>query len=195
MSTEAEILTKNLLRGIKSILKRREYNVVNEERFEHYIDLICELEKDTTQEMYASISLEEKVGVSVLRDYVKRFEQRKEEKGEENVKGLLVASNRFTHYARREAKEQDIWIITSKDPRFDIFTHDLVPEHIICPEEELKELLEKYNIKRRHLPKIFASDPAVKAVGAKPGEVVKIFRHSDVAGESIAYRLVVRRES
>ena len=76
-----------------------------------------------------------------------------------------------------------------------LFTHDLVPEHIICPEEELKELLEKYHIKRRHLPKIFASDPAVKAVGAKPGQVVKIFRHSVVAGKSIAYRLVVRRES
>ncbi len=171
MSTEVEIIIKNLLRGIKSILTRREYKVTNEERFEHYIDMICELETDATQEMFASISLEEKVGVSVLRDYVKRFEQRKEEKGEENVKGLLVASNRFTHYARREAKGQGIWIITSKDPRFDIFTHELVPEHIICPEEELKELLEKYSIKRRHLPKIFASDPAVKAVGAKPGDM------------------------
>ncbi len=195
MSTEVEIIIKNLLRGIKSILKRRGYKVITEERFEHYIDMICELEKDASQEMFAAISLEEKVGVAVLRDYVKRFEQRKEEKGEENVKGLLVASNRFTHYARREAKEKGIWIITSKDPRFDIFTHDLVPEHIICPEEELKELLEKYNIMRRHLPKIFASDPAVKAVGAKPGQVVKIFRFSDVAGQSIAYRLVIRRES
>ncbi|MCG3252268.1 MAG: DNA-directed RNA polymerase subunit H [Candidatus Heimdallarchaeota archaeon] len=86
-------------------------------------------------------------------------------------------------------------MITSKDPRFDIFTHDLVPEHIICPDEELKELLEKYNIKRRHLPKIFASDPAVKAVGAKPGQVVKIFRESNIAGHSIAYRLVIRREN
>ncbi|NHJ31791.1 MAG: DNA-directed RNA polymerase subunit H [Asgard group archaeon] len=145
--------------------------------------------------MFASISLEEKVGVSVLRDYFKRLGQREEEKGEENVKGLLVASNRFTHYARREAKEKNIWIITSKDPRFDIFTHDLVPEHIICPEDELQELLEKFSIKRRHLPKILASDPAVKAVGAKPGQVVKIFRSSEVAGESIAYRLVVRRSN
>lgn len=193
MSTEDEILTRNLMRGIKSILKRRGYKVTNEERFENYIDLICELEKDPTKEMFASISLEEKVGVAVLRDYFKRLEQRVEEKGEEEVKGLLVASNRFTHYARREAKEKNIWIITSKDPRFDIFTHDLVPEHVICPEEELKELLEKYNIKRRHLPKILLSDPAVKAVGAKPGQVVKIFRHSEVAGQSIAYRLVVSR--
>ena len=59
--------------------------------------------------------------------------------------------------------------------------------------DKLKELLEKYSIKRRHLPKILASDPAVKAIGAKPGQVVKILRESDVAGQSTAYRLVVRR--
>ncbi|MGC9778651.1 MAG: DNA-directed RNA polymerase subunit H [Candidatus Heimdallarchaeota archaeon] len=143
--------------------------------------------------MFARISLEDKVGVAVLREYFKKLEEREEEKGKENVKGLLVASNRFTHYARREAKEKNIWIITSKDPRFDIFTHNLVPEHIICPEEELKELLEKYSIKRRHLPKILISDPAVKAIGAKPGQVVKIFRDSEIAGKSTAYRLVVRK--
>ena len=193
MSTDEEIKTNNLLRGIKSILKRREFVVVKEDRFEDYIDLICESEKDKTDEMFARISLEEKVGVAVLREYFKSLEVREEEKGKDNVKGLLVASNRFTHYARREAKEKNIWIITSKDPRFDIFTHNLVPEHIICPEEELKELLEKYSIKRKHLPKILISDPAVKAIGAKPGQVVKIFRDSNIAGKSIAYRLVVRK--
>ena len=152
------------------------------------------LETDSTQEMFARISLEDKVGVSVLRDYFKKLEDRIAERGgEENVKGLLVAYNRFTHYARREAKEKKIWIITSKDPRFDIFTHNLVPEHVICPDEELKELLLKYNIQRRQLPKILASDPAVKAIGAKPGQVVKIFRTSEISGETIAYRLVVRR--
>ncbi|NHK30155.1 MAG: DNA-directed RNA polymerase subunit H [Asgard group archaeon] len=145
--------------------------------------------------MFARISLEDKVGVSVLRDYFKKLDDRKEERGEDNVNGLLVASNRFTHYARREAKENNIWIITSKDPRFDIFTHDLVPEHIICPDDELKTLLDKFSIQRRHLPKILASDPAVKAIGAKPGQVVKILRDSRVAGESVAYRLVVRRAS
>lgn len=193
MSADEEIKTNNLLRGIKSILKRREFVVVKEDRFEDYIDLICESEEDKTIEMFARISLEDKVGVAVLREYFKKLEEREEEKGKENVKGLLVASNRFTHYARREAKEKNIWIITSKDPRFDIFTHNLVPEHIICPEEELKELLEKYSIKRRHLPKILISDPAVKAIGAKPGQVVKIFRDSEIAGKSTAYRLVVRK--
>ncbi|NHJ47853.1 MAG: DNA-directed RNA polymerase subunit H [Asgard group archaeon] len=195
MSASREIRIKNLLRGVKSILKRRKHKVVKEEEFEQYIDLICENETDSTKEIFARISLEDKVGVSVLREYFKKLDERKEENGEDNVKGLLVAFNRFTHYARREAKENNIWIITSKDPRFDIFTHDLVPEHVICPEDELKGLLEKFNIKRRHLPKILASDPAVKEIGAKPGQVVKIFRESEIAGESIAYRLVVIRAS
>ena len=193
MSINEEVKIKNLLKGIKSILVRRKYKIASEERFDNYIDIICELETDSTQEMFARISLDEKVGVAVLRDYLKKLEDREQEKGEENVKGLLVASNRFTHYARREAKEKKIWIITSKDPRFDIFTHDLVPEHVICPDDELKELLAKYNIQRRQLPKILASDPAVKAVGAKPGQVVKIFRESETSGKATAYRLVVRR--
>jgi len=193
MSANEDIQTENLLRGIKSILKRRKYKVAKEDRFENYIDLLCVSELDSKKEIIARISLEEKVGVAVLREYVKLLEEKEEEKGEENISGLLVASNRFTHYARREAREKGIWIITSKDPRFDIFTHELVPEHVICPEDELKELLLKYRIKRRHLPKILASDPAVKAVGAKPGQVVKIFRSGDVAGETIAYRLVIKR--
>ncbi len=195
MSENLDVKTRNLLKGIISILKRRKFKVLKEDHFENYIDLYCESEEDSTQEMFTRISLEDKVGVSVLRDYFKKLDDRKEEKGEDNVKGLLVASNRFTHYARREAKENNIWIITSKDPRFDIFTHDLVPEHIICPDDELNALLKKYNIQRRHLPKILANDPAVKAIGAKPGQVVKIYRNSNVAGESIAYRLVVRKTS
>lgn len=193
MSIDEEVRIKNLLRGIKSILKRRLFKITTEERFENYIDLFCELEEDASQVMFARISLEDKVGVSVLREYFKKLEEQQEEKGKDNVKGLLVASNRFTHYARREAKEAGIWIITSKDPRFDIFTHDLVPVHEICTPEEVAELLTRYNIKRRQLPKILSSDPAVKAIGAKPGQVVKIFRDSQIAGATIAYRLVIVR--
>ncbi len=193
MSDDEEIKTKNLLRGIKSILKRRKYKIASEERFENYIDIQCVLDTDESQEILARISLEDKVGVAVLREYVKKLEDIEAEKGKENIKGLLVASNRFTHYARRESKEKNIWIITSKDPRFDIFTHELVPEHVICPDEELKDLLLKFNLERRQLPKILISDPAVKAIGAKPGQVVKIFRESAISSETIAYRLVVSR--
>lgn len=193
MSIDNEVKIKNLLRGIRSILKRRKITVKEQKEFEKYIDLIGEHEEEENTIMFARISLSEKVGVAILRDYVADLKEMREEKEDLEIRPLLVALNRFTHYARREAKEDDVWIITSKDPRFDIFTHDLVPEHVLCPEDELNELLEKYNLKKRHLPKILASDPAVKAIGAKPGQVVKVFRDSSVAGKSINYRLVIKR--
>jgi len=72
-----------------------------------------------------------------------------------------------------------------------VLEHELVPKHEILSEEEKKELLKKYNITEKQLPKILASDPVVKAIGAKPGDVIRIIRNSPVAGRSIYYRIVV----
>ena len=41
------------------------------------------------------------------------------------------------------------------------------------------------------MPQIKSTDPAVKAIGAKPGDMLKIIRKSATAGEHIAYRYVV----
>ncbi|ASI99972.1 DNA-directed RNA polymerase subunit H [Thermococcus celer] len=74
---------------------------------------------------------------------------------------------------------------------FDIFAHELVPEHRILSEEETKELLRRYRIQISQLPQIKASDPAVVALGAKPGDVLEIKRKSRTAGYYYYYRLVV----
>ncbi len=75
--------------------------------------------------------------------------------------------------------------------KFDVLTHDLVPDHILLTEEETQELLKKYSITRGQLPKIKSSDVAVKQIGAKPGDVLKIIRRSLTAGKAVAYRLVI----
>jgi len=41
------------------------------------------------------------------------------------------------------------------------------------------------------LPRLKASDPAVLAIGAKPGDVVRIIRDSPTAGKYVSYRHVV----
>ncbi|MFN3383670.1 MAG: DNA-directed RNA polymerase subunit H [Archaeoglobaceae archaeon] len=69
--------------------------------------------------------------------------------------------------------------------------HVLVPKHEILKEEEVKELLKLLGVSKEQLPKIKASDPIIKEIGAKPGDVVKITRKSLTAGVSIFYRLVV----
>lgn len=73
----------------------------------------------------------------------------------------------------------------------DITKHYLVPKHELLTEEEKKELLEKYNIKLTDLPRIKISDPAIKHLNPKPGDVVRIIRESSTAGISVYYRVVV----
>lgn len=76
---------------------------------------------------------------------------------------------------------------------FNILKHELVPEHIILNEKEKKEVLEKYGINPENLPKILVSDPVVKAIGAKEGDILKIIRKSKTAGTSIFYRVVIKK--
>jgi len=50
---------------------------------------------------------------------------------------------------------------------FDVMQHELVPKHRIMNEKEVEELLKKYGITKKELPKILDTDPVVKALGAK----------------------------
>ncbi|MDI3474889.1 MAG: DNA-directed polymerase subunit [Thermococcaceae archaeon] len=79
----------------------------------------------------------------------------------------------------------------ARKKEFDIFSHELVPEHRVLSEEEKEAILKKYKIKISQLPQIKASDPAVVALEAKPGDVIEIKRKSPTAGYYYYYRLVV----
>jgi DNA-directed RNA polymerase subunit H len=79
--------------------------------------------------------------------------------------------------------------------KLNIFEHELVPKHRIMSEKEVEELLKKYGVTKKELPKILDSDPAVKALGAKVGDVIEIQRESPVAGVIKYYRVVVKKKS
>ncbi|MEM5797112.1 MAG: DNA-directed RNA polymerase subunit H [Candidatus Aenigmatarchaeota archaeon] len=74
----------------------------------------------------------------------------------------------------------------------DITKNELVPKHILLTDEEKQELLNKYKITLRQLPRIFVNDPVIRQIGGKVGDVVKIIRKSPVAGETLYYRVVVK---
>jgi DNA-directed RNA polymerase subunit H len=76
-----------------------------------------------------------------------------------------------------------------------ILKHELVPEQVIMKDDEKKELLERFKIKPLQLPKILTTDPVVKAIGAKEGDILKIIRKSPTAGTSEYYRIVVKKKS
>jgi DNA-directed RNA polymerase subunit H len=84
----------------------------------------------------------------------------------------------------KKAKEE-------KEPSYDVFQHELVPKHILLKPEEIKKVLAEYHIQPYQLPYIKDSDPAARAVKAKPGDIIKVIRRSQTAGESDFYRYVV----
>ena len=78
---------------------------------------------------------------------------------------------------------------------FSLLDHQLVPPHIVLSEKEEAQVLKKYSnintIQKEQLPKIKISDPVVIEIGANVGDIVKISRKSQTAGEGEFYRLVI----
>ncbi len=77
------------------------------------------------------------------------------------------------------------------EKKFDILKHELVPKHEVVPIEEAVKILKELGVRPEQLPWIRASDPVARAIGAKPGDIVRIVRKSETAGEIVVYRYVV----
>jgi len=75
----------------------------------------------------------------------------------------------------------------------DIRDHRAVPEHRKMTEEEVEELLEKFDAEKSDLPKIERTDAALKQMDVEVGDVLEINRDSPTAGETTYYRRVIER--
>ena len=74
--------------------------------------------------------------------------------------------------------------------QFDITTHRMAMPHRILKEDERTDMFKKYNVTspENQLPWIDSQDAMVKWIGAIPGDVIEVTRHSDVAGPQKYYR-------
>jgi len=125
------------------------------------------------------------VGVAYIKQMSKAMKE------EEIERGIVVTRGRYTQAAKVNAAKNKIELIPRIFPSFNIFNHKLVPKHEILSSEEREKLLSEYRMQPYQLPRVKASDPAVKAIGAKPGDIVRIIRDSTTAGKYTAYRYVV----
>jgi DNA-directed RNA polymerase subunit H (RpoH/RPB5) len=76
---------------------------------------------------------------------------------------------------------------------FNVTHHALVPRHtLIRDPEQIKDVVDSYRLKNKHqLPFILKTDPVVKYLGGRPGDVVRIVRASPGAGTYVLFRVVV----
>lgn len=76
--------------------------------------------------------------------------------------------------------------------QFNILNHSLVPKHEIMNEEQVKEMLDRYNIINiNNLPEISRFDPVAKLLCMRPGDICHIVRPSKTAINADYYRLCV----
>ena len=74
---------------------------------------------------------------------------------------------------------------------FEISDHFLVPKHVLLSSQQVEDLLKKYGITLKQLPRLSKTDPLVKELDADKDSVVKIVRTSRTAGKAIYYRRVM----
>ncbi len=175
----------------RSLLNLRFYSINEVLEYENKFVMYPEREIDGQLKRYTVWVLREPtiVGVALIRDLAREMEET------DSVRGMLVGGSRFTPAAKKIAISSRIELIVGNYSSFDLFEHELVPKHIIASNDEVQLVLNHYGIKKNQLPRIFRDDPAVKVLGANPGEIIRVERDSPTAGLTYYYRLVVDSSS
>jgi DNA-directed RNA polymerase subunit H (RpoH/RPB5) len=75
----------------------------------------------------------------------------------------------------------------------DIRNHESVPEHRKMEEDEIEEVLERFDAEKEDLPEIERTDAALKQMDVEVGDVIEIKRSSPTAGKTTYYRQVIER--
>lgn len=106
---------------------------------------------------------------------------------------MVPPSENVLRTIKNLTKDRQIQFFHIKQLRFDITTHRIATPHRILKDDEKTEVFKKFNIKEpvEQLPWIDSQDPMVKWIGGRPGDVIEVTRHSDVAGSELYYRYCV----
>ncbi len=172
-------------RKAEVLIKLRKYKFIKKEKFEGAFGYTVDMPEEKEKAIIWCILDQATVGIVAMNQLYKVM------KDKELERAIVITEGRYTHAVKQGAKKKKVELLLKSFPVFDIFEHALVPRHEVLTSKERDELLTKYKVKPFQMPQVTSTDPAVKAIGAKPGDVLRIIRKSSTAGEHIAYRYVV----
>lgn len=172
-----------LERKTNVLIELRNYKILEREETKDGLLILVE-SVEGKKALIWTLSAADAVGVKQINQMTKYMESKGVEEG-------IIVSVKYTQSAKLMAKKKNIELVSQDFPSFNIFKHNLVPKHEILSPEERQAILEKYRVEPYKLPRIKVSDPVIRLIGAKPGDIVKITRKSPTAGECVYYRYVV----
>jgi DNA-directed RNA polymerase subunit H len=182
LSTKMETIEE---RKAEVLIKLRKYKLIEKQKYEGAYAYIIDIPQDKEKAIVWCILGEATVGIAAMNTLYKIMKEKELERA------IVVTEGRYTHAVKLGAKKKNVELLPKSFPVFDIFEHALVPLHEMLSEKEKNQLLAQYKVKPYQMPQIKSGDPAVKAIGAKPGDILRITRKSTTAGEHITYRYVV----
>ena len=99
----------------------------------------------------------------------------------------------INEYQKKNDMQINLQIFTISEMLYNVSRHFLVPKHEVIQDQALaEEIIKSFNVKSGHqLPLLLKTDPQARYYGIKPGQLVRILRPSQSAGEYINYRWCV----
>lgn len=174
-------------RKAEVLIHLRGYKLIKKKKHDDAVSYTIDMPKEKKKAIIWCIPGESTVGVASINRLQKLM------KDQEIDEGLIVTDGRYTHTVKQSAKKKNIELLPKTFPAFNLFENKSVPMHEILSESEKGKLLAEYKIQPFQLPQISFADPAVKVIGAKPGDILRVTRKSSTAGEHTAFRYVVEQ--
>lgn len=195
----------NVFEYLKGIRYEPETKELSRQEFEKYAQFNKYIKIKTTHEtdgiMYLFLLLDTTNNTDVAKSFGKKKTESYSFDGmlntitETKANVMFICKDNVIQQIKKAVvkyKKKEITLKTMSMSRFmlNVRNHILVPEHILCTEEEKKSILEELQITSGMLPKIKITDAQVEWLNAKVGDVIKILRN-DPTGRSIYYRVVI----
>ena len=159
---------------VETILGYRGYEKIKEYN-EHLIM------KDRDENIIIVFMNRDDLNISVLKSYLEIL------KTSDIKHSIIIYQNKITPSSKKIllsiAHFYKIELFTFKEMSFDIQQHKYYFPHVKLNKEERKEVVDKFGIK---IPVILETDPVVRFLGYKKGDIVKVIRKNNY----ISYRLV-----
>lgn len=152
------------------------------------LDIMVANAQDTSDQMFVFFSDIAKVGIKPIKLYIQRMET------DGVSRAVVVVQEGMTPSAKQAltdvAPRYMLQVLTEAEVLVNITEHKLVPKHIVLTCQEKQDLLTKYKLTDKQLPKMKVNDAVARYYGLKRGQVVKILRTGETAGEYVTYRIL-----
>jgi len=185
------------------ILRRRGYNTDDYNNYSiNEINIQCQnnqldmlLEGDNGKKLYIKYHLTTKLSPKHIYEYIDDLFNLEEILSKDDELIILMKNkpndtllNCMTNILNTENIYFNIFNIHNL--LFNILDHKLVPPHRILSDNEVEEIMKKYNIKDKKLfPGVSRFDPVAQLIGLRPNQICEINRPSITAVISKYYRL------